>query len=377
MATNTPNMNLLLPTIGIDSGLVWEQDINANSGTLDGHTHAPGSGIQIDSPGIHLTFDFPLNGNNLTLARSVNFQSQISPLTGTAPDLGCLYVSGVDLYYNDKSGNQIRITSGASVNATSSGITSGTASASFVSSILTVIQSVGVAAPIDAASYILRYNGSYPTPSGNAIVLAAPAALSGTYQITFPASPPVATYPVLMTSTGVLGTGLLTNAQIDVGTILGSNIASSTITQTNMASNSIGTAQIIDANITSAKIQNNVSLPGSAVSADSKILVVANTNASANLVLVRGTVAATGTTPIGGEGWAVAHTVNTGLYVVSLSTNTGDSFPSVVVTPNTTANITAIVSGINSSNFTVRMVNPTNGALVDTSFCFILLGIRV
>jgi hypothetical protein len=41
----------------------------------------------------------------------------------TVTELGCLYESGVDLYYNDGSGNVVRLTSGGSVNAAPAGAT--------------------------------------------------------------------------------------------------------------------------------------------------------------------------------------------------------------------------------------------------------------
>lgn len=244
-------MSLPVPVVGVASGPDWANLLDACLAIIDAHNHAPGSGVQISPPGININEDLTFNSNAATSLAFTGFVAQGSGIE--TPITRSLYSSGVDLYYQDGNGTDIRITSGGAVNATSSGISSGTATASFVSNILVVDQSPGVGAAIDAASYILRYNGSYPSPSGNAIVLAAPASLAGEYQITFPATPPAASGAFLTESTA----GVLSYTNVDNSTL---QISSNTL---EVAPQGITAAQIANQTITATQIAINTVVPRS------------------------------------------------------------------------------------------------------------------
>ena|SRR6202789_4422104 len=185
MSVLSPNMSLVLPTIGVDSGLTWEQSVNTNSGVLDGHNHSVGSGVQINPSGININNDLPFNGFNATSLRSVRFNAQTSPIS-LPTDIGCIYVSGVDLYYNDVNANQIRITSGGTVNATSSGISDGTATAAFSSGTLVVDAASNTPANIQVASVLLGNTG---VPGSDFVTLSPPNALSSNYSLVLPPLP--------------------------------------------------------------------------------------------------------------------------------------------------------------------------------------------
>jgi hypothetical protein len=239
MATTylTPNMNLLVPVVGAELAPTWASDLNVSLGTVDSHNHSSGQGVQINPDGLDINATLTFNSNAATALGIVGLTAQG---TGVAvPVNDSIYVSGVDLYYQDGNGNAVRITSGGAVNATSSGIASGTATASFVSSVLVVDQSTGVGAPIDAATYILRYNGSYPSPIGNAIVLAAPSSLSGTYQVTLPATAPASNGSFLTENTS----GVLSYSNVDGATLAWSagvlSIATQGVSQGNLAPRSV------------------------------------------------------------------------------------------------------------------------------------------
>lgn len=178
-------MSLVLPTTGIDSGLTWEESVNTNSGILDGHNHSVGSGVQINPSGININTDLPFNGFNAISERSTRFNAQTSPISLPA-DIGCIYVSGVDLYYNDVDGNQIRITSGGTVNATSSGISSGSATASFSSSVLVIDSASNTPANIKCASILMGNTG---VSGSDYLTLSPPSALSSNYSIVLPPLP--------------------------------------------------------------------------------------------------------------------------------------------------------------------------------------------
>ena len=194
----TPLMNLPNPVPRVDPGPDYANNISACFTILDGHNHSAGSGNQINPSGILINADLPFNSsNNATLLRSVRFTPQLSPISG-AQDLGCLYESGVDLYYNDGNGNQVRITSGGTVNATSSGISSGTATASFSGGVLVVDQNTNTPGNIQCGSILLGNN----TASPNFVTIAPPNALAAGYTLTLPAATPANTALTLTTSSG-------------------------------------------------------------------------------------------------------------------------------------------------------------------------------
>jgi microcystin-dependent protein len=151
---------------------------------IDQHNHAPGSGVQINPSGLLINSDLTFGNNNLTNVRSVRFQSQPSALD-LPTDLGCIYESGVDLWYNDGNGNQIKITAGGVVNATSSGISSGTASASFSSGVLVVNAAPNTPADIQVASVLLGNN----VVNSKYLTLSPPPSMAANFTITLPTLP--------------------------------------------------------------------------------------------------------------------------------------------------------------------------------------------
>lgn len=201
------NMSLVVPTVGVEIGPNWASDLNASLLIIDAHTHNPGSGVQITPSGININTDLGFNSNNAVALRSSRFTPQAMPIEAAA-DLGCLYEAGVDLYYNDGAGNQIRITQSGSVagsSGTITGLPSGTASAAYDSGSGTFQfqQATSTGANLDVASVIIRYPGSYPTPAGNAIMLEAPSSLNSLYALTLP-SLPAQTNVMTLTAEGII-----------------------------------------------------------------------------------------------------------------------------------------------------------------------------
>lgn len=211
----SPNMSLPISTIGVDSGLQWEQNLNSSLTLLDQHDHSPGKGVPINSSSISISTDLPLNGNNLTLVRSIRFQPQLVALSGPA-DLGCLYEAGVDLWYNDANGNQVQITSGGTVNATSSGISSPPASAAFVSSVLVVNAAANTPANIRVASILLGNN----TAGSNFLTLSPPSAMPSNYGLVLPNIPSVQSIMSLDTSGNISASYTVDNSTI----VIASNV---------------------------------------------------------------------------------------------------------------------------------------------------------
>lgn len=107
--TISPNMGLIVPTQGVDPGPDWANNIVADLGILDQHTHVPGQGLPVTPGGININTDLSFLSNNAVALRSGRFTSQ-SAVLSTPLDINCVYVFNGNLYYNDASGNQIALT---------------------------------------------------------------------------------------------------------------------------------------------------------------------------------------------------------------------------------------------------------------------------
>ena len=242
-------MSLIEPTVGVDPGPDWASNLNSSLTIIDGHDHSSGKGVQITPSGLNISADLPINGNNLTLVRSTRFQPQVTPISG-ASDIGVVYESGVDLYYNDGNGVQIQITKNGGVAGTPGSIANlvPPASASYISGSGTFQFESGsnTAANIDAASYVLRNM----TAGSFGVTLSPISSLSSNYTLTLPTLPLQQSFMTLDQSGNIsapwtvdnstlaisgsnviVKSGGITNVQIAANTILDSNIAANTIQQ--------------------------------------------------------------------------------------------------------------------------------------------------
>lgn len=191
----SPNMALPVPVVGIDLGPDWATNINSCLSAIDSHAHTPGQGVPITVQALDINADLPINGNNLTTARSLRFTPQSAALSNPA-DLGCLYEVNADLFYNDGSGNQIRLTqSGAPAGATGTitGLPSGTASASYSAGTFVFQSATATAANVDGASYVFRNS----TASSFGLTLSPPNAMGANYALTLPTLPPAQQFMTL------------------------------------------------------------------------------------------------------------------------------------------------------------------------------------
>jgi len=232
----TPNMNLVIPIPTVEIGPDWANEINASLSIIDAHDHSPGSGAPINPAAININTPLDFNNFDADGVRSVRFFPQVVALPASSPDIGSIYVAGNELYYNDVTGgHQIQITANGSVTGSSgtiTGLPSGTASASYQSASGTFRfqQATNTAANMDVGSLILRYPGSYPTPTGNYISIQAPSSLASGYSITMPALPPQ-TSVMSMSSMGVISTSTYDNFANALGAT-GSNIIANNRTRT-------------------------------------------------------------------------------------------------------------------------------------------------
>lgn len=208
----TPLMSLPNPVPVADPGPDYASNIQSCFNILDQHNHSPGSGQQVNPDGLNINADLAFGGNNATNFRSVRFAPQLVALSAPT-DIGCLYESGVDLYYNDGLGNQVRITQSGNVTGASgtiTGLPSGTASASYAAGVFTFQAATLTAANLDAGSVVLRNN----TASSFGLTLSPPNAMGADYQITLPTLP-ASTLPISITSSGTEVAQPITFAQLD------------------------------------------------------------------------------------------------------------------------------------------------------------------
>lgn len=200
--TTSPNMNLPIPVVGVDPGPDWANNINASLGIIDSHNHSTGQGVPINPTGMNINSDLTFQSNNGTNFRSVRFTPQSSVLTNAA-DIGCLYESGVDLYYNDGAGNNVRITQSGSVTGSSgtiTGLPSGTASAAYSAGTFTFQSATSTPAALSVGPVTIGPQ----TASPNEITLNAAASMPANYGLTFPAAAPTGSQTLSSDSSGNL-----------------------------------------------------------------------------------------------------------------------------------------------------------------------------
>lgn len=333
-------MNLPVPSVGIDPGPDWANNINASLSIIDGHNHTTGQGVQVPSSGININSDLPFNNSNATLLRTTRFSAQASPIAASSPDIACLFVSGVDLYYNDGAGNQIRVTQSGSVagsTGTITGLPSGTASASYASVSGTFVfqQATSTAANLDVGSIAIRYPGSYPTPSGNYIQLQAPSSLASGYAITLPSLPAQQNFLTIDSS------GNITAPIAYAGGINGSNLTT------------------------------NINMPGKQVRENGNNVVVSNTNATNSLAIVRGTVNPTSSSPAAGEGFTVS---NGGTGIVTVTFTSAFLSAPTITFGSYLAQQVVTNQGSGTSSFTAWIY--VGGSFSNQFFDFIAIGPR-
>lgn len=211
-------MALPVPVVNTDPGPDYASNVNLCLGVIDSHNHSPGYGVPVTPSGLLINADLSFGINNATTLRSVRFSSQGSVISG-ASDLDCLYVVAKDLYYNDGSGNQVRITQSGAVAGSPGSISglSSPASAAYSSSTSTFIfqSAANTPANIDGGSFIFRDI----TANSFGITMSAPASLAANYSLTLFPSLPGGRVAVTVDSSGNLGSGTFSAAQLTTQTV--------------------------------------------------------------------------------------------------------------------------------------------------------------
>lgn len=110
----SPNMNLIIPTVGTEPGPTYAFDVNASLTLIDQHDHTPGKGVPITSGSLAIDADLPFNGFSATHLATVGFDAQ-STATSNIQSLsvapgGESPTQFQDLFYTDSNGTKIQIT---------------------------------------------------------------------------------------------------------------------------------------------------------------------------------------------------------------------------------------------------------------------------
>lgn len=186
--TISPNMSLNIPTVGQEPGPQFAFDVNTSLTLIDQHDHTPGRGVQITPAGININTALSLNGNNLTNALNISFNSQSSSSV-----LQALYVAPgtetpplQDLWYNDSAGNAVQLTSNGLVNATIASLPG----ESYAGGTFFWKQGTGSTTPanFDIGFITIRPNVALTTFG---VTLTPPSAIASAYNIALPLLPSV------------------------------------------------------------------------------------------------------------------------------------------------------------------------------------------
>lgn len=359
------NMALPLPIPGVDPGPDYALNNNVCFTLVDQHDHSIGKGVPIAPAGLNINTDLTFQNQNATNFRSTRFFIQGSLLSG-AQDLGCCYVSGVDLYFNDVNGNQVRLTASGAVAGTPGSIANlvSPASATYVAGTPAFVFQSDVSTPanLDGGSLTIRQI----LASAHGITLASPNSLAANYQWTLPPSLPAGgTRFITINSSGTMANRL----ELD-GATLNVNAGDPDLMQ--VAPQGITFLQIANATITGTQLSSNIDLPGKHATAGSQDIVVSANPATNGLQIVRGNVGVTGTINVG-EGFSVVHN-GTGHYTLIWSTSFAAT-AAVTVTSRSALVIPILDIGGVAGSQAIFFADPSNN-LTDTAFSFIAIGER-
>lgn len=404
LTSQTPYMSLTLPNPTQQLGPLWATQLNTALRAVDSHTHVAGQGQQVPTAGININADLAYNSYNLTLIRSARFFSQTSKTSVSAgTDLGCLFVAGAELWYNDTAGNQVQLTASGAVNVSSAGQISGmsgttaTATYSSGSTLFTFSSATNTPAFMTIGKLNLSLSGASP-----AIASILPSSSMGaSFNLTLPSALPASNSFVTSDTSGNLGyltkTGGITGSMIAALTIDTANLANSSVTTAKITDSNVTTAKIADSNVTTAKIaDSNVTTAKIADSNVTGAKIAAGTITGSNLsstislpaastlagrppivqlgstylAVIRGAVSSGGS-PIGGEAFTSTR-IGVGRYNVTFNT-TFTSTPAVTANVIGAVGYCVIAAGGVPGGIEVDTFNSVGGA-ADNAFTFMAIG---
>lgn len=242
--TLTPNMNLIVPTVGVngDPGPDYGNNQNQDLFILDSHNHGPGSGVPISPSGMNISTNLNFQNNS-----PYNVYSVIFSVPASNSALTNLYTNTqngggiIDLFFNDGAGNVIAITKAGEVNATIASIPG----ESYSGGTFTWVQGNGSTTPanFDIGSITIRPNTAGTT---NGVIVGPPSSISSQYNVQLPIVPGATSIMQLDSSGNMIATLVPDNATIiissqvlQIGTVQTANIANLSITDAKIADSTL------------------------------------------------------------------------------------------------------------------------------------------
>lgn len=211
--TLSPNMGLLIPSVGSQPGPDYAENVNSSLTLVDMHDHSLGSGVQITPAGLNINANLSFQENSaISLASLVlTAQSSITTPLAVYSKPGTESPPINDLWFNDGSGTPVQITSNGLVNATATSIPG----ESFSGGTFFWKQGSGSTTPanFDIGSITIRPNTAATTFG---VTLSPPGSISSAYTLTLPTDPGSlsATSFLTLTSGGVIAASVSTNQGI-------------------------------------------------------------------------------------------------------------------------------------------------------------------
>lgn len=217
-----------IPTVSSTVGPTYATQINAAIAELRTTVDA-----KVTPAGMSMTADlsFLVSGtySGVKDLFRANFENKGAAISAaTYPN--ALYVVSGDLYYNDASGRQVRVTNAGALNIAATGGITGSGYGSGGVEVNWAVADTAYKLKSGASTYAHAWLRNVYLNDGdtNFLRLIAPA-LASDYSITFPAAAPGSTLPVLMDSSGVLSTSgtlanlvsITTSGAASIGTTLG------------------------------------------------------------------------------------------------------------------------------------------------------------
>lgn len=198
-----PNISIILPAVGGDSG-IWDDELNAALTLIDAHDHTSGKGLRIVPTAMNLDADVPFGGYTASSVGKLSFTA-VTALTSGSKNL---FVSAAnnELYWRSDRGVNVRLTNGSSLD------TSG------VAGIVGDYTSAGAAVAYDDATDTYTFKqqsgtwariacgglriAQFNTDESQSVTLYPATALGASYDVTLPAALPVAQTILQMPASG-------------------------------------------------------------------------------------------------------------------------------------------------------------------------------
>ena len=398
MSTVTPNMSLIIPTIGMDVGPDYANDINTSLSTIDVHDHSTGKGNPILPSSININSDLTFVNNSATNLKSLQFNAQ-----SASPASASIWVEGVDLFFTDGNGADIRITTGgglAGTPGTISGLVS-PASAALSGSNFVWKQTASLYANMEFESAVL-----HNTTNANTVTLSSPTAPATSYGIVLPALPSTqkimtldasgnmaAPYTVdgstvTINGSSQIAVGSITSGNIPNGLITDSKLASKTITNASIADGTITATQIASGTVSGTQITTNPSLNGNLTTTGTILsggsVFVANSTSrratsaisTSNFNIAAARVTAAGALSGTTAGMSSAsYSAGTGAYTINFSSAFAAN-PIVSVTPIVTGTngVMGIVTSVGTAGVSVKIVDSVGNSTNAFDFFITVIG---